>query len=261
MPAKISFTSNCSISTFTNTTSIRCSSSNLNNASPRGYCPLVSGCGATENQWVPSITVVSRSSLITARPAVEWDTLGMFRILAKYSRRRARDIARFYFARQGATAVEFALIAPAFLGTLIAVFETTLFLFAQQAMQNAALQASRVFMTGSAQSGGMTQTQFQNSICPLIQPLLTCSALMVDVQNYSSFSSANTSTPTLTYNAQGQVTNSWSYSPGNPGDVMVVRLVYQWKTVGGPLGFVLSNLPNNMAEVMGVAAFRVEPYG
>jgi Flp pilus assembly protein TadG len=185
----------------------------------------------------------------------------MLRILADFSRRRARDISRFRFARQGATMVEFALIAPAFLGTLIAVIETTLFLFAQQAIQNAALQAGRVFMTGQGQSSGMTQTQFQNSVCPLVQPLLTCSAVMIDVQNYSSFSSANTSAPTLTYNAQGQVTNSWSYSPGNPGDVMVVRLVYQWKAVGGPLGFVLSNLPNNMAEVMGITAFRVEPYG
>jgi hypothetical protein len=30
--------------------------------------------------------------------------------------------------------------------------------------------------------------------------------------------------------------------------------------VSGPLGFVLSNLPNTAAERMGVTAIRVEPY-
>jgi len=39
-----------------------------------------------------------------------------------------------------------------------------------------------------------------------------------------------------------------------------VQLVYQWSVVSGPLGFVLSNLPNSMAQITGVAAFRVEPY-
>jgi hypothetical protein len=41
---------------------------------------------------------------------------------------------------------------------------------------------------------------------------------------------------------------------------MVVQLIYQLSTVKGPLGFILSNLPNGSAEVMGISAFRVEPY-
>jgi Flp pilus assembly protein TadG len=184
----------------------------------------------------------------------------MFRILAKYSRRRARDLSRFCSARHGATAVEFALIAPAFLGTLIAMLETALFLFAQQNLQTAAVQAGRLFMTGNAQNSGTTQSQFKTAICPTIQALFNCNNVMVNVQSYSDFAAATASAPTLTYNAQGQVSNSWSYSPGTPGEVMVVQLVYQWTVVGGPLGFALSNLANGNAEIMGVTAFRVEPY-
>jgi hypothetical protein len=41
---------------------------------------------------------------------------------------------------------------------------------------------------------------------------------------------------------------------------MVVQLVYQWSVISGPLGFVLSNLPNGAAEIVGVTAFMVEPY-
>jgi hypothetical protein len=60
--------------------------------------------------------------------------------------------------------------------------------------------------------------------------------------------------------SNGQPVTSFAYDPGTPGEVMVVQLVYQWSVVSGPLGFVLSNLPNSMAQITGVAAFRVEPY-
>jgi hypothetical protein len=80
------------------------------------------------------------------------------------------------------------------------------------------------------------------------------------VQTYASFAAANTSAPTLTFNAQGQVTNTWAYDPGTQNDIMVVQLVYPWSVVGGLLGFTLSNLPIGAAELMGVTSFRVEPY-
>ncbi len=191
--------------------------------------------------------------------AAEWDKGGMFRLLAKYSRRRARDMSRFCVAGQGAFAVEFALIAPVFLGVLIAIFETALFLFAQTVLQTAADQAGRYFMTGQAQNGGWTASNIQTEICPTIQALLTCSNVIVVVQNYSSFAAANTSAPAL-YNGNGTPITSFAYDPGTPGEIMVVQLVYKWSVVGGPLGFVLSNLPNSAAEIIGVTAFRVEPY-
>ena len=181
----------------------------------------------------------------------------MLRHLAKYYR---RDVRRFCRARNGATAVEFALIAPAFLAMLFAILETTLFLFAQATLQNAAMEAGRLFMTGQAQNGNVTQSQFESDVCPMVQALFNCSNLMVNVAAYSNFSSANASTPTLTYNGSGAVTNSWSYTPGTPGQVMVVQLIYQWPIVSGPFGSVLSNLGNGTTEMMGVSAFRVEPY-
>jgi Flp pilus assembly protein TadG len=179
----------------------------------------------------------------------------MLRNLAKLFR---RNVAEFRNAQQGATAVEFALIAPAFIGMLMAIFETTLFLFAQANLQSAATQAGRLFMTGQAQNGSMTQAQFQQAVCPMVQALFNCANLVINVQSASSFSGASTSAPQM-YNSQGQLSTG-SYSPGNPGDVMVVQIAYPWFVVSGPLGFVLSNLPNGTAEVMGVTAFRVEPY-
>jgi Flp pilus assembly protein TadG len=182
----------------------------------------------------------------------------MLQNLAKYVRRRARDVARFGLARQAATAVEFALIAPAFLGVLIALFQTAVFLFAQMALQTAANEAGRYFMTGQVQNGGWTASTIQTKVCPMIQALFTCTNVIVIAQNYSSFAAANTSAPQLYTN--GVLNTNWAFDSGTPGQIMVVQLVYQWSVVGGPLGFVLSNLPNSAAEIVGVTAFRVEPY-
>jgi Flp pilus assembly protein TadG len=167
----------------------------------------------------------------------------------------ARRLARIGAAQEGASAVEFALIAPAFVAILIAIFQVAVFLFAQQALQNAANAAGRTLMTGQAASD--TQAQFKTSICNNYLPtiLFKCNSLVVIVQ---SGSSTSTAMPAL-YN-NGQPITNFAYSPGQPGDTVVVQLVYPWSTVMGPLGFALANLPNGAAEMMGVTAFRVEPY-
>lgn len=184
----------------------------------------------------------------------------MLQNLAKFFRRRVRDISRFGAARQGATVVEFALIAPAFIACLLAIIQTTLYLFAQQVLQTAAVEAGRPFMTGQNQTSNVTQSQFATNVCPLVQPLFNCANLMINVQASSNFGGASASAPTLTYNANGSVANNWSYNPGSPGQVMVVQLIYQWPLFGMPLGQVLPSLGNGTTEIMGVTAFRVEPY-
>ena len=170
------------------------------------------------------------------------------------------ELARFRCARGGATATEFAIVAPVFLALLIAILQVGIVFFAEQALQSSAVSAGRLMLTGQVQNSAMTQAQFQNAICPAVQTLFTCANIMVDVQDYSSFGSANISAPTLTYDAQGKVTNQWSFSPGSAGSIVVVRFIYQWPVIGGPLGFSVSNLPNGKRLMMGVSAFRVEPY-
>jgi Flp pilus assembly protein TadG len=176
--------------------------------------------------------------------------------MATIFRRIASGIVRLGGAQEATSAVEFALIAPAFLAILIAIFQVAVFLFAQQALQNAANEAGRTLMTGQAASD--TQAAFKTNICNNYLPpiVFKCNSLIVIVQ---SGSTASTALPAL-YNSNGQPITSFPYSPGSPGDTVVVQLVYPWSTVIGPLGFALSNLPNGAAEMMGVTAFRVEPY-
>ncbi|MGA8322134.1 MAG: hypothetical protein WB774_15295 [Xanthobacteraceae bacterium] len=94
-------------------------------------------------------------------------------------------------------------------------------MFAQANLQNAAMQAGRLFMTGQAQNGNMTQ-----SICPMVQMIFNRGNRVIVVQSYASYSSASTTAPQL-YNAQGQL-NTGTYSLGSPGDLMIVQIAYPW---------------------------------
>jgi Flp pilus assembly protein TadG len=188
----------------------------------------------------------------------------MSRKLTQYLRRRAAGLARFRRARDGATAVEFALIAPAFLAMLIAIFEVMYFLFAQQTLQTAAVELGRLFMTNQSPTQNSTvnssgQLVSGSSVCNIIQPLLSCGSVVVNVQSYQDWQSANTSMPSM-YGGSGCAANTgWSYAAGTPGQVVVIQLMYPLRIVTGPLGFALSNSCNGAMQVMGITAIRVEP--
>lgn len=182
----------------------------------------------------------------------------MLRNLTTRLRRLTGAISRFAQARGGTTAVEFAIVGVPFLATLIAVLQVSIFLFAQMALQNAANKAARYFLTGQAQNNNWSATTVVNMVCPAV--LFSCSNVYIVVQNYASFAAANTSAPQMYSNGQPLNQSNFVYDPGTPGEVMVVQLIYAWPVVTGPLGFSLGNLQNGAAEMMGVSAFRVEPY-
>ncbi|WP_245448501.1 TadE/TadG family type IV pilus assembly protein [Bradyrhizobium nitroreducens] len=174
-------------------------------------------------------------------------------------RRRRNRCAAFARDRKGATAVEFALVAAPFLALVIALIQTFLVFFAQQMLESVVQQSARLVMTGQVQSAQMTKDVFKQKVCDQIVILFKCSGLMVDMQVATSWTSANTAMPTLTFDASGNVTNTWQYNPGNAGDIVVLRVMYVWPVVLGPLGFNLSNLGNGNRLVMSSAAFQNEP--
>ena len=64
----------------------------------------------------------------------------------------------------------------------------------------------------------------------------------------------------MTFNTNGTVSNTWNYSPGTPGSIVVVQVMYQWPIVLGPLNFNLSNLSNGNRLLVSTAVFKTEPY-
>jgi Flp pilus assembly protein TadG len=171
-----------------------------------------------------------------------------------------RKVAAFLRRQDGAAAVEYAMVSLPFLGLVFAIVQTAIVFMAQQELETITEQAGRLILTGQAQDGGWTQAQFQTKVCAQISALFNCNNMMVDVETATSYSGANTSAPTLTFNAQGQVTNTWNFSPGTQGSIVVMRVMYQWPLVKGPLSFNLSNLSNGNRLLLATAVFKNEPY-
>ena len=172
--------------------------------------------------------------------------------------RRLRPNA-FLADRNGATAVEFGLVAAPFIALLVAIIQSFLIIFAQQLLQTVVTQSSRLILTGQVQAQNLSQTDFNKKVCAQVAILFNCSGLMVDVETYTSFSAADTSMPPLTFDAQGNVTNTWAYNPGGPGQIVIVKVMYLWPVFGGPLGLNLSNGPNGYRQIIATSAFQNEP--
>jgi Flp pilus assembly protein TadG len=168
-------------------------------------------------------------------------------------------LRRFARAKSGAAAVEFALVAVPFLALLFAIIETALVFFANQALEYAVAQSSRLILTGQAQDANLDQASFKTKVCESVTALFDCAnKLQVNVQDYSKFADASTTPP---YDSNGQLdTSKLVYQPGGPNDVVVVSLYYQWPIYVRLLNGNLSNQNGNNRLLIATAAFRNEPY-
>jgi Flp pilus assembly protein TadG len=172
---------------------------------------------------------------------------------------RIKTVRRFVRGEDGVAAVEFALVAAPFLALMFAIMETALVFFAGQTLETAVADSARLIMTGQAQSQSFTAAQFKTAVCGKISGLFDCAGgLQIDVKTYSSFGTVDNSPP---LDANGQLkTSSFGYTPGGPGEIVVVRLMYQWPVYASLLGFNLGDMAGNKRLVMATASFRNEPY-
>lgn len=165
---------------------------------------------------------------------------------------------RFRRNRDGATAVEFALIAAPFLAIVFAIIETALVFFAGQVLQNGASDAARLVRTGQVQQQGIGADGFRSRLCDRVSMLLRCSeSLRIDVRTYTDFEGIDPSSP---IDSSGNLTDNLVFEPGQPGDIVVVRAFYEWPTFVPNIGINLANLANGNRLLVGAATFRNEPF-
>ena len=180
------------------------------------------------------------------------------RRLSPSSLLRFRTVRRFARRQDGIAAVEFGIVAAPFLALMFAIMETALVFFASQTLETAVADSARLIMTGQAQQGNFTQAQFKTAVCAKILGLFDCNAgIKIDVKTYSSFSSIGTAKP---IDANGNLQTNFGYTPGNPGDIVVVRLMYEWPIYVSLLGFNLADMSGGKRLIIATAAFRNEPY-
>lgn len=170
------------------------------------------------------------------------------------ARRVVRRLAR---KQDGSAAVEFALVAPAFLGMLFAIMETGLMFWAGQTLETAVADAGRLIMTGQAQQQGFNQETFKEAVCArLANGLFDCSNVHLDVQTKPTFEQFNRDIP---YDAEGAFQpGQVGYQPGGPDSIVLVRAFYQWP-ITMPRFYPAPSIASKQLLVA-TAVFRNEPF-
>jgi Flp pilus assembly protein TadG len=143
---------------------------------------------------------------------------------------------------------------------MLAIIETAMTFFAQQAMETAVQNAGRLIRTGQAQEQGLNATTFKAKICNQIQIMFACtSQLAIDVRGYSTFDSISYTPP---INDDGELDiDDFVYEPGSGGEIIVLRAYYEWPVLINVFGMNdYSNLSNGKHLITSTAAFKNEPF-
>ena len=79
--------------------------------------------------------------------------------------------------------------------------------------------------------------------------------IYIDVQSYGS----SRRSPSPTRSTAGNFVNANKFNPGGAGNIVVVRLFYQWPIFVTGLGFNIANLTGGKRLLTATAAFKNEP--
>jgi len=160
----------------------------------------------------------------------------------------------------GVTAIEFGLVGAPFIWLICVVFETGLMLFTEYIIENGTVQAGRLIRTGQVQHQAISQSRFKELVCGSLTKVLDCERkLHVDVRRFPNFQSIDLPPSRDGQELSPEVTTGAQFQPGNPLDVVVVRVFYDWKLFT-PGITLLANLAKDRRMLTAAAAFRNEPF-
>lgn len=177
---------------------------------------------------------------------------------------RLRTVRRFRRDEDGATAIEFGLVALPFFSLIFAIIETALAFWSAQVLETAVAAAAREIYTGSFQSSSGNANpdtaliNFKNSVCKNVIALFDCQKLVsVDIRR---FESANDVTlPNPIDKDKNYDTSSYGYSQPKGNEIAVVRASMEYPRFVSIAG-QSTTLKSGKRLIMATATFRTEPY-
>jgi Flp pilus assembly protein TadG len=192
--------------------------------------------------------------------------------VANHVRRRATLrglLLRWRRNEDGATAIEFAIIALPFVMLLFGLVSVCLYYFADFSMENATWQAARAIRTGQLQQGqgsyaGLSsnadrQKALKKAFCDKAFLFPDCNTkAVVIVQSNTGF--GNITQPNCTSNGSVISESAAAFNTGGSSSVVLVTICYPWDFGGKLPMFNASNLNGGALLMQASAAFRTEPY-
>lgn len=180
--------------------------------------------------------------------------------------RRGSTIVR---NEDGATAIEFGILAIPFFALIFAIIETAMGFFAQQVLESAVQDASRYIRTGQSQAS-WNATQFRTAVCNAAYGFISCDGdrLRINVAPAVSFDAASdqisrpisTECTVLADPSKCNWTLAEAYDDGVGSDVIIAQAFYKWPTLINLPWFNLATQAGGNRLLSAIRVFKNEPF-
>ncbi len=139
---------------------------------------------------------------------------------------------RLLRSRDGAAAIEFALLAIPYFLIVFAIIETFVAFTGEQLVANAVDTLARKVRTGQITATNTTEAGFRGMFCDEVSILIQCGTeddgkLIIDLRSFATFADI----PDYIPRDGGALQASGNFSPGGPGSKNMLRAYYKWSVV------------------------------
>ncbi len=165
---------------------------------------------------------------------------------------------------RGATALEFALIAPVFFGFILAIIDVGAYFLVAGQLQHGVVQAARQIRTGNViGSNTASRDLFRAAVCSEIVTGMfgDCNVnIRVYVNAFDSYGNVVIPTNYDTDNDGVIEDTETVFNTGGPGCPVIVRAFYNYTTIVPGLQNVLAAVVPGTVYITAASAFRNEPF-
>ncbi len=162
--------------------------------------------------------------------------------------------------KDGATAIEFALLILPFSLTVFVILEIALIFFVDSALDSSLHKSARSVRVGTAQNPGSpwNLAKFKSDLCSHMAYYFDCtnslkvsSRVITDISNVSYIDPVDES---------GSLAVAETFNPGSSDDYVLIQAFIPWKPILPVYGFVSAQL-NDGTYILGAAVlFKNEPF-
>lgn len=183
---------------------------------------------------------------------------------------------RFRRSKDGAAAIEFAILSIPYFMIIFAILETFVAFTAEQVVTSAVDKLGRQIRTGNitynqSRSTDQNSAQFRQLFCNEISFMMRCDAaevttpnrLYLDVRSFSTFAAIP---KTITVTGGTLDTSSFAFSPGGASTINMLRAYYYWPVTVDLLRSYIGNINrpgqsgNSDFLIVQTTAFQNEAY-
>ncbi len=171
---------------------------------------------------------------------------------------------QFRHGASGSAGIEFALIAPVFIGLIVSLFELGWTMTKIAMLDYAVAEGTKAIYTGGAQSGSVTQSSLEALICDRARVFDGCAQnISVELTPINAFGAPPATGATCVDDADTTtIAPIVQYTPGAGSEIMFMRVCVTTDVFTPGLGFGLAlvKTPTGRSQIIATSAFMNEPF-